>query len=234
MEPSQAHLVSINHLSKSYGNSLVLDDITLSLPNKKIIGLLGPNGAGKTTFIKILANLLTQYQGEILINGHKPGIESKKVTSYLPDVNFLDESWNALKAVDFYEDFFKDFEKQKALFLLEKFQIPLQKRFKILSKGTKEKLQLILTLSREAKLYLFDEPIAGVDPLARQEVFDLILQNRALDSSVIISTHLVYDVEKYLDLCIFIKNGKIIRFGNVEDVRNGFGNLENAFKEIFK
>ncbi|PAF44325.1 ABC transporter ATP-binding protein [Helicobacter sp. 11S02596-1] len=227
-------MIYIDGLSKSYGNALVLDNVNLAIADKKIIGLLGPNGAGKTTLIKILASLLNQYHGKVLIDGQRPGIASKKITAYLPDVGFLDDDWDALKTIDFYEDFYQDFQRQKALALLEKFQIPLQNRFKTLSKGTKEKLQLILTLSRAAKLYLFDEPIAGVDPLARQEIFDLILQNRALESSVIISTHLVADVEKYLDLCIFIKNGKIIRFGNVAEVKEGFNNLEEAFKEIFR
>ncbi|PAF51493.1 ABC transporter ATP-binding protein [Helicobacter sp. 13S00477-4] len=230
----QNTFIDIQHLYKNYKNTPVLEDINLSLPDKKIIGLLGPNGAGKTTLIKILANLLHQYQGKILIDGNKLGIETKKITSYLPDINYLDENWNAQKALNFFGDFFGDFDKLKANNLLKNFQIPSQRSFKNLSKGTKEKLQLILTLSRKAKLYLFDEPIAGVDPLARQEIFDLILQNTHSNASVLISTHLVNDVEDYLDMCIFIKDGKIIKFDTTQEIKAHYKNLEEAFKESFR
>ncbi|MDO7252636.1 ABC transporter ATP-binding protein [Helicobacter cappadocius] len=231
---NNSSLLSIQHLTKSYVGIETLHDINLELPANKIIGLLGPNGAGKTTLIKILANLLSQYDGKILIDGHKLGIESKKIISYLPDTSYLNEKWEARKILDFFEDFFEDFQYSKSLMLLEQFHIPLDKSFKSLSKGTKEKLQLITTLCRNAKLYLFDEPIAGVDPLARQEIFDLILQNRNPQSSVIISTHLVSDVEKYVDMCIFIKEGSIIKFGDTSEVRKNYSNLEEAFKGSFR
>lgn len=227
-------LLHIQDLSKSYNGIKTLHNIHLNLPKNKIVGLLGPNGAGKTTLIKILANLLHQYEGEILIDGHKLGIESKKIISYLPDTNYLNEKWEAKKILDFFRDFFEDFEYSKSLKLLEKFNIPLNKPFKSLSKGTKEKLQLITTLCRNAKLYLFDEPIAGVDPLAREEIFDLIIQNRNPQSSVIISTHLVSDVEKYIDMCIFIKEGRILNFGNVLEIKEGYNSLEEAFKGSFR
>lgn len=228
------NLLHIKNLSKSYNGIKTLHNINLDLPKNKIIGLLGPNGAGKTTLIKILANLLQQYDGEILIEDHKLGIESKKIISYLPDTSYLNEKWDAKKILDFFRDFFEDFQYSKALMLLEKFHIPLQKPFKSLSKGTKEKLQLITTLCRNAKLYLFDEPIAGVDPLAREEIFDLIIQNRNLQSSVIISTHLVSDIEKYVDMCIFIKEGRILNFGNTSEIKDGYNNLEDAFKGSFR
>lgn len=228
------NLLHIQNLSKSYNGIKTLHNINLDLPKNKIIGLLGPNGAGKTTLIKILANLLQQYDGEILIENHKLGIESKKIISYLPDNSYLNEKWEAKRILDFFRDFFEDFQYSKSLMLLEKFHIPLQKPFKSLSKGTKEKLQLITTLCRNAKLYLFDEPIAGVDPLAREEIFDLIIQNRNLQSSVIISTHLVSDIEKYVDMCIFIKEGRILNFGNTSEIKQGYNSLEEAFKESFR
>lgn len=228
------NLIHIKNLSKSYNGIKTLHNINLDLPKNKIIGLLGPNGAGKTTLIKILANLLQQYDGEILVENHKLGIESKKIISYLPDITYLNEKWEAKKILDFFRDFFEDFQYSKSLMLLEKFHIPLQKPFKSLSKGTKEKLQLITTLCRNAKLYLFDEPIAGVDPLAREEIFDLIIQNRNPQSSVIISTHLVSDIERYIDMCIFIKEGRILNFGNVSEIKEGYNSLEDAFKGSFR
>lgn len=228
------NLIHIQNLSKSYNGIKTLHNINLDLPKNKIIGLLGPNGAGKTTLIKILANLLQQYDGEILIENHKLGIESKKIISYLPDNSYLNEKWEAKRILDFFRDFFEDFQYSKSLMLLEKFHIPLQKPFKSLSKGTKEKLQLITTLCRNAKLYLFDEPIAGVDPLAREEIFDLIIQNRNPQSSVIISTHLVSDIEKYVDMCIFIKEGRILNFGNTSEIKEGYASLEEAFKGSFR
>lgn len=228
------NLIHIKNLSKSYNRIKTLHNINLDLPKNKIIGLLGPNGAGKTTLIKILANLLQQYDGEILVENHKLGIESKKIISYLPDITYLNEKWEAKKILDFFRDFFEDFQYSKSLMLLEKFHIPLQKPFKSLSKGTKEKLQLITTLCRNAKLYLFDEPIAGVDPLAREEIFDLIIQNRNPQSSVIISTHLVSDIERYIDMCIFIKEGRILNFGNVSEIKEGYNSLEDAFKGSFR
>lgn len=228
------NLIHIKNLSKSYNGIKTLHNINLDLPKNKIIGLLGPNGAGKTTLIKILANLLQQYDGEILVENHKLGIESKKIISYLPDITYLNEKWEAKKILDFFRDFFEDFQYSKSLMLLEKFHIPLQKPFKSLSKGTKEKLQLITTLCRNAKLYLFDEPIAGVDPLAREEIFDLIIQNRNPQSSVIISTHLVSDIERYIDMCIFIREGRILNFGNVSEIKEGYNSLEDAFKGSFR
>lgn len=228
------NLIHIQNLSKSYNGIKTLHNINLDLPKNKIIGLLGPNGAGKTTLIKILANLLQQYDGKILIENHKLGIESKKIISYLPDNSYLNEKWEAKRILDFFRDFFEDFQYSKSLMLLEKFHIPLQKPFKSLSKGTKEKLQLITTLCRNAKLYLFDEPIAGVDPLAREEIFDLIIQNRNPQSSVIISTHLVSDIEKYVDMCIFIKEGRILNFGNASEIKEGYASLEEAFKGSFR
>ena len=213
------NLIKINNLTKLYSNTVALSNVNLELPKGKIIGLLGPNGSGKTTLIKIITNLLSQYQGEVYIDGQKPGVYTKSIISYLPDVNYLDEKWNGNQAIDFFKDFYQDFDENKARSLLNKLEIPVNKRFKELSKGTKEKLQLILVLSRNAKLYIFDEPIAGVDPATRDLIFDLILENYNKEASIIISTHLIAEVERILDEIVFLKNGQVVLSGNAEEIR---------------
>lgn len=228
-------MISVKSLYKSYGSTLALKNVNLDLYKGRIIGLLGPNGCGKTTFIKLLANLLTQYQGEILIDGHKPGLETKKIISYLPDRNYLSDSWTANQAIDFFKDFYDDFNEEQARELINKLRIDPMMKFKSMSKGTKEKLQLILVLSRKASIYLFDEPIAGVDPAARDLIFELILQNYNKEATVIISTHLIYDVERILDDVIFIRQGEIILYGNVKNiVEIHQKSVEEIFKEEFK
>lgn len=228
-------MISVKSLYKSYGSTLALKNVNLDLYKGRIIGLLGPNGCGKTTFIKLLANLLTQYQGEILIDGHKPGLETKKIISYLPDRNYLSDSWTANQAIDFFKDFYDDFNEEQARELINKLRIDPMMKFKSMSKGTKEKLQLILVLSRKARIYLFDEPIAGVDPAARDLIFELILQNYNKEATVIISTHLIYDVERILDDVIFIRQGEIILYGNVKNiVEIHQKSVEEIFKEEFK
>ena len=227
--------IHLKNLSKSYGLFLALDNINLDIVKGKVVGLLGPNGCGKTTLIKLLANLLTNYEGEILIDGQVPGVQTKRIISYLPDRNYLNDSWNANAAIDFFEDFYSDFDRNKALTLLRKLNIPLETKFKSLSKGTKEKLQLILVLSRQADLYLFDEPIAGVDPAARDYIFELILENYNREATIIITTHLVHDVEKILDQAIFLNHGRVTRFGDVDKIIGNSGKtLEDIFKEDFR
>ena len=227
--------IQLKGLSKSYGQTLAIDNISIDIMKGKIVGLLGPNGCGKTTLLKLLANLLSNYTGEILIDGHKPGIETKKTISYLPDRNYLTDSWTAIKAVEFFEDFYSDFNSEKALKLISKLDIPLDRKFKSMSKGTKEKLQLILVLSRKAELYLFDEPIAGVDPAARDAIFDLILENYNREATILITTHLVHDVERILDYAIFLNNGQITRYGEVSNLIGNTGKtLEDLFKEDFR
>ena len=189
----------------------------------------------KTTLIKIITNLLSQYQGEVYIDGQKPGVYTKSIISYLPDVNYLDEKWNGNQAIDFFKDFYQDFDENKARSLLNKLEIPVNKRFKELSKGTKEKLQLILVLSRNAKLYIFDEPIAGVDPATRDLIFDLILENYNKEASIIISTHLIAEVERILDEIVFLKNGQVVLSGNAEEIRKENNkSIDELFREIFK
>lgn len=230
-----ANLVEISGLTKNYGKFRALDNISLSLPAGKVIGLLGPNGSGKTTLIKVLTNLLMQYQGNVLINGSKPGIETKKIISYLPDRNYLPDKWSANDAIVYFKDFYPDFNLEKANRLIADLSIDANKRFKELSKGTKEKVQLALVLSRDAKLYLFDEPIAGVDPAVRDYIFKMILDNYNKDASIIISTHLISEAEGILDHVVFIKNGAIALSGDAKQIVKDNGkSLNDLFREMFK
>lgn len=228
--------IEIKNLTKLYGkDSIALYDVNLTLPQGKIVGLLGPNGAGKTTLIKILTGIIKNYSGEVYVNDYKVGVETKKHIAYLPDIEFIDPSWNVSYAISYYQDFFNDFDKDKALHLMEKLDIPLNKKFKSLSKGTREKVQLILTLSRQSDIYIFDEPIAGVDPAARDLIFDLILQNYNKAATIIISTHLIADVERILDQFVFIKKGKIVRQGDVKETTQKEGkSIDEIFREDFR
>lgn len=228
-------MVHVETLTKKYGDTIALNNVTLDLYRGKVVGLLGPNGCGKTTFIKLLANLLNQYDGKIMINGKAPGPETKAIISYLPDRNFISDTWNSKMAIAFYKDFYADFNEEKATHLIKKIGINPLMKFREMSKGTKEKLQLILVLSRTALLYLFDEPIAGVDPAARDVIFELILENYNKEATVIISTHLIYDVEKILDYVVFLRNGFVTRYGDVNTIReNTQKSIELLFKEDFR
>lgn len=228
-------VLQTERLSKNYGNTNALNDINISVKKGEIVGLLGPNGSGKTTLLKIISGLINNYEGEVLVMGEKIGIGTKQKVAFLPDSNFIPLSWSVHKAVEFYSDFFSDFDKTKAISLLKSLNINLESKFKSLSKGTKEKLQLVLILSRQAELYIFDEPIAGVDPIARDIIFKLILENYNKEASVIISTHLVASVEQILSSAIFIKYGEIISHESIIDLKEKHGdkNLEEIFKELF-
>lgn len=228
------NIITIKNMSKKYGNFLALKNITVDFPSNQIIGLLGPNGSGKTTLIKVLTNLLKQYEGEILIDGKKPSIETAKIVSYLPDRDYLSNTWTFNDAIEYFSDFYDDFDKAKAIRLVNELGIPKDVKFKALSKGTREKLQLVLVISRNAKVYIFDEPIAGVDPVARDLVFKLITENHAEGSSVIISTHLIMDCEEYLDYVVFLKEGEIALRSDCAKLRQATGKTINAiFKEVF-
>ena len=229
------YIIEIKNLTKKYGTLTALQNVNLKLPAGKIIGLMGPNGSGKTTFLKILANLLMTYEGEVLINGFKPGIETKKIISYLPDCNYLSEKWNANDAIDFFSDFYDDFNANQARILVHRLQINPNQKFRHLSKGTKEKLQLVMVLSRKAQIYLFDEPIAGVDPAAREFIFELILENYNKEGTIIVSTHLISDIENIVDYAVFLKNGTVFRFGEAETIRTDTGlSLNDYFKEEYR
>ena len=224
-------IVVINNLTKRFSQITALDNFSIKLPKGKVIGMLGPNGSGKTTLIKILTNLSMQYEGEVLINGQKPGIETKKIVSYLPDCNFLSDSWTVNDAIDF----FVDFDEQKARNLISQLGINFNQKIKTLSKGTKEKVHLVLVLSRNAELYIFDEPIAGVDPAARDLIFKLILENYNKNGTILMATHLILEAETIFDYAFFINNGRLALYDSVENIKNKTGKtLDQLFREIYR
>ena len=226
-------LVELQQVSKSYGGAVALNNVNLKLPAGKIIGLLGPNGSGKTTMIKIINGLLQPEYGQV--NGLTPSPEAKAIVSYLPDTTYLDEQMKVIEAVHFFADFYKDFDMERACTLLAELQIDLNSRMKHLSKGNKEKVQLILVMSRQAQLYVLDEPIGGVDPAARDYILRTIINNYSPTASVIISTHLIADVEQILDEVIFLQYGSVIRQGNVDDLRIETGeSIDSLFRQDFK
>jgi ABC-2 type transport system ATP-binding protein len=230
-----SNILECRNLTKKYGAKTALNDVTLSIPKGKIVGLLGPNASGKTTFIKICNELLTPTSGEIYIAGNKPGIESKKIISYLPERTYLNDWMKVKDIINFFSDFYKDFKKEKAYDMLKRLDIDDNEKLKTMSKGTKEKVQLILVMSREAQLYMLDEPIGGVDPAARDYILDTILSNYNEEATIIISTHLISDIEKILDYIIFIKNGKVILTKTVDEIREeNKMSVDSLFREVFK
>ena len=229
------NLLEINNLSKSYDDKKVLKNINLSITSGKIIGLLGKNGAGKTTLIKLINDLLTPTTGEILINGKKVGVESKKVISYLPERTYLDKSMRISQILTFFEEFYEDFNKEKAVKLLKDLDLDINSKVSKMSKGMQEKLQLILVMSREAQLYILDEPLGGVDPATRDYILDTILSNFSEGASVIISTHLISDIERILDEVIFIDKGKIILTSSADELRTKENaSIDEIFRRCFK
>lgn len=230
-----SELLEIKNLTKRYGKKTALNNVNLVVEKGHIIGLLGPNGSGKTTLIKIVNGLLTPSSGEVLVNGNPVGINSKKVVSYLPDVNYLNMNQKVSELIKMFKLFYEDFNAERAYEMLEKLNINPNDNLKSLSKGTKEKVQLILVMSRDADLFILDEPIAGVDPAARDYILNLIISNYNPESTIIISTHLIADIEKILDQVIFLKNGNIERFTSVEDIREKEGkSVDGIFREVFK
>ena len=222
-------------LTKRYGKFTALDKIDLKLEKGRVIGLLGPNGSGKTTFIKLANRLLTPQEGQILIEGMAPGPETKKIISYLPDKNYLPAWMDVKTLLRFFGDFYEDFDTDRAREMLQNLGIEENMALKKMSKGTKEKVQLILTMSRRAKLYLLDEPIAGVDPAARDYILRTIIGNYSEDATVLISTHLIADVESVLDEAIFLKQGRIVMHKSVDEVREETGkSVDEYFREVFR
>ena len=228
-------LIGCENLMKSYGSGIALDGISLKIGTGRIVGLLGPNGSGKTTFIKILCGLLKEDAGMVEVDGHYPGVYTKSIISYLPDRMYFADWMKAIDILDLFEDFYEDFDRQKAEAMCVALGIQMNKRIKTMSKGTKEKMQLVLVMSRKAKLYLLDEPIAGVDPAARDFILDTILKNYNEQGTVLISTHLITDIERVLDEVVFLHNGKIVRHDTVDNIRESEGKSVDAlFREIFK
>lgn len=228
-------LVQFEHVTKQYGSKKALDDISFTIEPGKIYGLLGPNGSGKSTAIKIINDLLQPTSGTVLVNGTAPGVASKQIISYLPDRNYLNDWMKVEDTFKLFSDFYADFDRQRAEEMLRSLNIDAKARLKTLSKGTLEKVQLILIMARRAKLYVLDEPIAGVDPAARDYIMQTILSNYGEDSSILISTHLITDIEKILDEVLFIQNGKLVLQGAVDDIRAEHGkSIDGLFREVFK
>ena len=223
-------------LTKRYSSySVALDNVNLSIDAGGIVGLLGPNGSGKSTLLKLANGLLTPTSGEILIGGNRPGAESKKLISYLPERTYLADWMRADQLLDMFEDFYDDFDRKRAEEMLEHMQIPTRMRIKQMSKGTREKVQLILVMSRRAKLYLLDEPIGGVDPATRDYILHTIINNYDPEAAVVISTHLIQDVENVLDSVIFIQNGHIILQSSADAIRSEQGkSVDQLFREVFR
>lgn len=228
-------LLECKDLTKNFGSKTTLDHINLSIEGGHIIGLLGPNGSGKTTLIKLINGLLTPTSGTLYYKENAIGVESKKHISYLPDHTYLNMNQRVKDVVAYFKDFYEDFEEERAYDMLEKLQISPNDRLKTMSKGTKEKVQLILVMSRHADLYILDEPIAGVDPAARDFILNVILSNYEPEASILISTHLIADIENILDEVIFIQNGQIRLTSSVDDIRSKEGkSIDSLFREVFK
>ena len=231
-----SNVVEIANLDKSYGKSkVVFEDLNLNLPEGKIIGLLGPNGSGKTTLIKLLAGLLKQEEGTISIAGNPVGVKSKADVAYLPERTYFNEYMRIKQFINMFKDFYQDFDENRAYEMLRLLKLDPNMTFKKLSKGNKEKVQLIMVMSRRAKLYLLDEPIAGVDPAARDYILQTIIKNYDEKATILLSTHLIYDIENILDDVIFIKEGKIILQKDADELREEKGqSVDEVFREVFR
>lgn len=230
-----SELLKCERLTKNYGGLVALNDVDLTVSSGKIIGLLGPNGSGKTTMIKIINGLLTPTQGKVLINGIEPGVETKKQVAYLPDNSYLNSWMTVEQIVNMFTDFYADFRPELAFEMLKKLGITPEAKLKNLSKGNKEKVCLILVMSRNALLYVLDEPIAGVDPATRDYVISTIINNYNPEASVIISTHLISDIEQVLDEVIFINQGNIVLHKTVDEIREENGkSVDELFREVFR
>ena len=228
-------LLEIKNLNKTFDNKQILEDINLSLTNGKIIGLLGKNGAGKTTLIKLINDLLVPTSGEILINGNKIGVETKKIVSYLPERTYLNKQMKVLEVIEYFADFYDNFDSKKAMKLLKDLDLDINQKLSKMSKGMQEKVQLVLVMSRNADLYILDEPLGGVDPATRDYILDTILSNFNENASVIISTHLISDIERILDEVIFIDKGKIILQSDADKLRNKEkSSIDEIFRRMFK
>lgn len=230
-----ADLLTCRALSKDYGSVLALDQIDLNVGAGRIVGLLGPNGSGKTTFLKIANGLLQPTHGEILLDGMRPGPETKAIVSYLPDANYLPDWMNVGQLLSMFTDFYVDFDPAKASEMLEQLNLKESAKLKHLSKGNKEKVQLILAMSRQAKIYFLDEPIGGVDPAARDYILNTIIRNYSENALVVLSTHLIADIERVLDEVIFLNQGRLICHREVDEIRETEGkSVDELFREVFR
>lgn len=228
-------ILECNGLTKKFGSKAAVSEVNLKIERGQIVGLLGPNGSGKSTIIKLANELLTPTNGAILIDGKEPGIETKKIVSYLPEKTYLNDWMRVHQIIELFSDFYDNFNPKKAYDMLESLNINANDKLKTMSKGTKEKVQLILVMSREAELYLLDEPIGGVDPAARDYILKTILSNYNENATVVISTHLISEIENILDYVVFINHGQVVLTSSVDDIRNEKGkSVDLLFREVFK
>lgn len=226
-------IIKVSHLKKSYGRHVVLDDVDFSLCKNQIIGLLGPNGCGKTTLIKTITGLIKDYEGEILIDGDRPGVVTKAKIAYLPEMSYLPDWMKPTDAIRYFTDFYEDFDFLKAERMMKDFALDRNQKIKTMSKGQKEKISLILVMCRKAQLYILDEPLGGVDPAARDQILDLIMKNYAKDSTVLMSTHLIHDIEPVLDRALMISKGRVVLNESIENIKSQGKTVEDIFKEVF-
>ena len=230
-----SNIVIAEGLSKTYEVQPVLQNLRLQLPAGKIIGLLGPNGCGKTTFMKILAGLIGDFEGSVTIDGRQPGEYTKSIVSYLPEKTYLSDWMKVKDALDLFGDFYADFNRSKAEELLQRFQLSPDMKLKAMSKGMQEKVQLILVMCRSAKLYILDEPLSGVDPAARSVILDTIIRNYNEQSTVLLSTHLIYDVEQIFDDIVMLGYGQVVMAGEADALRQQNGkSIDQIFREVFR
>jgi len=228
-------IIEVKHLQKSFGTNIVLNDLSLNLEAGRIIGLLGPNGCGKSTLMKILAGLTSDYEGEVLLDGHAPGIHTKEITSYLPEKTYVSPWMRPRDIFDYFADFYSDFDRKKAEEMLAQFRLTDSQPVRTMSKGMQEKLQLILVMARKAKIYLLDEPMGGVDPATRSAILEVTLRQYQEDAIMIFATHLIADVEAVFDSVIFLGYGELKLFEDVDRVREKYGkSVDELFREVFK
>ncbi len=226
-------IINISSLKKSYGSKVVLDSVSFTAKQGQIIGLLGPNGCGKTTLIKIMTGLIKDHSGTVKIDNEEPGPYTKSIVAYLPEKSYLPDWMRPSDAISYFADFYKDFDKEKAVHMVKQFNLDMKQRVKTMSKGQLEKLNLILVMCRNAKLYILDEPLGGVDPAARDAILDLIMNNYAKDATVLMSTHLINDVEQIFDRVLMISGGKVIVDAPVDEIREKGKTVQDVFKEVF-
>lgn len=230
---SSNKIINVSDLKKSYGRKEVLKGVSFGAQSGQIIGLLGPNGCGKTTLIKILTGLIKDYDGVVRVDNEEPDAYTKSIVAYLPEKSYLPDWMRPVDALEYFADFYKDFDRPKAEKMLLRFGLDLKQKLKTMSKGQQEKLRLALVLCRRAKLYILDEPLGGVDPAARSHILDLIMENHEKDSTILISTHLISDVEYIFDRVLMINNGQVVIDSHVDELREKGKTVEEVFKEVF-